>query len=431
MPIRIAAVLLCLALPAAAQTLFEPVARVGDSVVTGYELDQRVRFNRALGAPGDLEALSLEQLVEDRLRLVAAERNGIDPTEEEIAEGLEEFASRANMSVDEFVAAIAEDGVEPQTFRDFVLAGLAFRQVVQERFGPLVDVGDVDVDREIARVEPTGRLEVSLAEIILPADTPERQGQALAIAERLREEVGDFAQFEAAARQVSFAATRDRGGVLEPLPAERLPGPVRERILALPVGGVSEPIPIPDALVVFQFRGVAEVPGEPEPTGAIDYAAFYIPGGRSPEALAQAAAIDARVDGCDDLYGVAQGLPPERLERGVRPVGAIPADVATQLALLDPGEVSVALTRAGGRTLIFLMLCERDPTAEPDDGVLARPDEESAEAETEAGAEAGETPEAPSRGRVRSRLRNDRLQTYAEAYLDELRADLGVEILVR
>ena len=91
--------LLCLALPAAAQNLFAPVARVGDRVVTGYELDQRVRFNRALSAPGDLQAISLQQLVEDRLRLIAADLAGIDPTEEEVAEGMAEFAARANLSL--------------------------------------------------------------------------------------------------------------------------------------------------------------------------------------------------------------------------------------------------------------------------------------------------------------------------------------------
>ena len=420
-PVRAIALLLCLAVPAAAaaQSLFAPVARVGDAVVTGYELDQRVRFNRALGAGGDLEAQSLEQLVEDRLRLEAAERAGIAPTDEEIAEGLAEFAARADLDTEGFLAAIAGEGVEPGTFRAFVLAGLAYRQVVQERFGPEVDVSDADVERERGRVEPTGRLEVTVAEIILPANTPEREAEALRVAAELRR-IDTFAEFEAAARQVSFAATRDQGGRLDPLPIDQLPPPVREELLALPIGGVSGPIPLPDAVVVFQFRGVTEVPGQPEPTRAIDYAAFYIPGGRSPEALAEAAAIDAAVDECDDLYGVAQGLPPQRLERGVRPVAEIPADVATQLALLDENEVSVALTRAGGRSLVFLMLCGRDPLPAEDGSILATPDEAGAEPASAPGAE-----------QLRSRIRNRRLQTYADAYLDELRAELGVEILAR
>ena len=425
--------------PVAAQNLFAPVARVGDRVVTAYELDQRVAFNRALNAPGDLEALALDQLIDDRLRLIAAELNGIDPTEEEVTEGMEEFASRANLTLDAFLAEIAGSGVAEETFRDFVRAGLAFRLVVQERFGPRVDVTEADVERTLARVEPTGRLEASLAEIILPADTPENEAEALRIARELKSYTS-FERFSEAARQVSFAATRDIGGRLDPLPLDRLPPAIQAQLLSLSPGEVSDPIPLPDALVVFQLRGIAEAGGEPESPRAIDYAALYLPGGRSPEALAEAAAIDARVDDCDDLYGVAQGLPPERLERGTRPLDAIPADVAAQLALLDPGEVSVALTRAGGRTLVVLMLCERDPRPEADEGaievedsadVLAGEEAGGEEAGGEEAADAGEGAEAPPPALVASRIRNARLESYAEAYLDELRAEAGVEILGR
>ena len=44
----------------------------------------------------------------------------------------------------------------------------------------------------------------------------------------------------------------------------------------------------------------------------------------------------------------------------------IPQDVAIELAKLDPGEVSTALTRANGETLVFLMLCNRTTAANAD-----------------------------------------------------------------
>ena len=71
-----------------------------------------------------------------------------------------------------------------------------------------------------------------------------------------------------------------------------------------------------------------------------------------------------------------------------------------ELAKLDPGEASTALTRAGGQTLVYLMLCDRIP-AEPEGGV-------------------------PSRDRIRDRLVNRRAAAYADNYLSELRANATI-----
>jgi peptidyl-prolyl cis-trans isomerase SurA len=65
------------------------------------------------------------------------------------------------------------------------------------------------------------------------------------------------------------------------------------------------------------------------------------------------------VDTCNDLYGVAKGQPAEVLERGAKAPADIPRDIAIELAKLDPGESSTALTRSNGNTLVFLMLCKR------------------------------------------------------------------------
>lgn len=421
----ITALVLLLAPPVTAQNMFEPVAEVGDRVVTAWELDQRVAFNRVLGAQGDLREASLDQLVEDRLRLIASEQAGVRPTEDEVTEGMDEFAARADMTREAFVATLAEAGVAEETFRDFVHAGLGFRRLVRARFGPQAEVTEADVDRALTRVRPPGRMEVSVSEIILPANTPENRAEALRVVDEIgRSRSAD--EFSEIARQISFAGSRDAGGRLDPLPLDRLPAPIRDQLTELEPGQITTPIDIPDAIVIFQLRDIREVVGAREAPSAIDYAVLSLPGGRSPETLAQAAGIAAAVDTCDDLYGVARGLPAEQLERGARPVSEIPADVAAQLALMDPGEVSLALTRSGGDVLAFLMLCARDPLPEeqtPPLGAEAGGDEEAADAAEE------EEPGRPSRAQVEARLRSSRLGAHADILLDELRAEHGVTIL--
>jgi len=206
------------ALPASAQSPFETVITVNDAAITRFEVDQRARLLTLLRAPGDTQTQAREGLIEDRLRVREARRAGINPTPEEVQEGMSEFAGRANLSADEFIAAIGEAGVEVETFRDFVSAGLSWRTFVQTQFGPRSQVSDAEVDRALSqRSLSQGGVRVLLAEIIVPAQGPDAAENA-ALIQRLSETIKPRAAFSAAARRYSAAGTRDRGGRLEWLP---------------------------------------------------------------------------------------------------------------------------------------------------------------------------------------------------------------------
>ena len=80
------------------------------------------------------------------------------------------------------------------------------------------------------------------------------------------------------------------------------------------------------------------------------------------------------------------------------PPAEIPQDVALELAKLDSNEVTTALTRSDGQTLVFLMLCGRDY----------------------------EGTEALSRDAVRGQLISARLAGLADGLLADLRASATI-----
>jgi peptidyl-prolyl cis-trans isomerase SurA len=380
---------------AGAQNLFAPVIKINDSVVTAYELDQRARMLTVLRAPGNAQELAQEQLINDRLRLQAAEAAGIVPSEEEVLDGMTEFAGRANLSREEFIQALEGNGVAAQTFRDFVRAGLSWRLLVQARFAGRVNLSEAEVDRALG-ASGGSSVRVLLSEIIMPAPPPQAEA-VRARAERISQ-ITSEAEFSAQARQFSATATRGAGGRLPWQNLDDLPPVLRPLVLALAPGEVTDPIPIPNAIALFQLRDIEEA-GYTAPTySAIEYAAYYMPGGRSDATLAQARVLASKVDRCDDLYGVAKGQPAEVLERQALPPSDIPTDIAFELSKLDPGEVSTALTRSNGQTLVFLMLCGR--TSEMNEDV--------------------------DRDQFALGLRNQRLNSLAESYLSQLRADARI-----
>ena len=381
-------------LPAAAQ--FTPVITVGDKAITGFELSQRRKMLELFRTPGNLDELAREQLIEDRLKQQAFDRIGLSITDEALARELEAFAGRANLSYDQFVTLLAQNGVEEVTLREFVRIGVTWRDFIRSRFGNQVSVSEAEIDRAIGGAGGAEGIEVLLSEIIIPAPPP-RAAEANAIAAQISQTRSQGA-FEAAARQYSALPSRDRGGRLNWLPISNYPPQLRDLLLGLSVGEVTAPIQIPNGVALFQMRGVREVAAPRAAPTAIDYAAFYLPGGRSAAGLAAAQSLKNRVDTCDDLYGAARRLPAEVLERDTRPLAEIPQDVALELARLDPGEVSYNLTRADGQTLVFLMLCNR--VAAGSDGI--------------------------DRDAVRNQIRSRQLAGFADALLADLRASTPI-----
>jgi len=381
---------------AQAQGLFSPVIKVNDKAITQFEINERVRFLGLLRAPGNHEELAREQLVEDRLKLGAAEAAGVFPQTEEILSGMEEFAGRANLSREEFVQAITQAGVSEQAFRDFVTAGLAWRQLVQARFAGTITISDTDVDRALSSTAASSNVRVLLSEIIMAA--PPAQAQAVQDRAARISQITSTAAFSSEARRYSASPSRGRGGRLDWLPVTQLPPQLRPLVLGLAPGEVTDPIPLPNAVALFQLRDIEETDAPAPEFAEIDYAAYYIAGGRSEAALAEAQKVINRVDRCDDLYGIAKGQDPSVLDRGAKAPSDIPADIAIELAKLDPGEISTALTRANGQTLVVLMLCKRAPQLDQE----------------------------VDRAQLTLGLQNARLESLSNAFLEQLRADARI-----
>ena len=158
-------------------------------------------------------------------------------------------------------------------------------------------------------------------------------------------------------------------------------------LITLDVGDVTEPVPLGPGIGIFQMLGFEEAGYQFPTPSSYDYATILLSG---PDAAARAAEIAAQNDRCDDLYGTLEG----QFERISAPRAEVPADIAAELAKLDPNESSTALRRNNGADLLMVWLCNR--TVELEDG---------------------------AREEIRQALFSQRLETYASGYLEELRAD--------
>ncbi|MFS4579964.1 peptidylprolyl isomerase [Phaeobacter sp. C3_T13_0] len=381
--------------PATAQGLFAPAITVNDAVVTNYELEQRTRFLTLLREPGDPLEKAREALILDRLKLDVLAQAGISPTEEEITEGMAELAGRANLSLQEFLNVLGQNGVAPETLRDFTRVGIAWREYIAARYLAQARPSEEEIDRAMG-LSGSGGVEVLLSELIMPINA-QNAAQVEDIAQDVSK-IRTIGAFSQAAQQYSATATRQSGGRLPWMPLTNLPPQLQQVVLGLRPGEVTAPLPLDGAVALFQLRDLRETTGAAPSYAAIEYAAYYLPGGRSPEALAAGTKVSNSIDTCDDLYGLAKDQDPSVLDRETLPPSDIPQDIAIELAKLDPNEKSLALTRNNGQTLMLLMLCGR-----------------TAEVNAEA-----------SRESVGNALAQQRLGAFANSLLEQLKADARI-----
>jgi peptidyl-prolyl cis-trans isomerase SurA len=376
--------------PQAIANPFDAVLAVNDRVITQYELDQRQLFLEILRQQGDLPQLARSGLIEDRLRLFAAEEAGMKIGPEQVLAGMEEFAGRANLTTDEFLQLTGEMGLASETFRDFVEAGMIWREVVRAKYAAGVTITEAEIDRAIANFQPTGASRLQLLELVLPGENGDLSG-AQALARRLQVQIETEADFAAFARSNSAGETAVSGGRIGWQRLSELPEASRAALARLAPGSMSRPVLLEDRVVIYWLVERGEDPlGKAEGIW-LDYAQFLVPEGANAEA--ELAAARAKADTCDDLYTVAAGLPEDRLLRESQPQSAVGGDIGAVLATLDAGETSTRLSRNGWRVLV--MLCSRGPA----------PDLQ------------------PDRDVVREQLLNQRLSALADIYLEELRSE--------
>ncbi len=385
---------LLLPVSAAAQS-FTPAVTVNGDMITEYELEQRLLLLQALRFPGATFAAAEEALIEDRLKMQAAESAGVEITQDELEVAFEEFAQRGNLTTLEFLTVLDESGVDSQTFRDFVEAGLAWNAFVRGAFGPRAAISDAELDRALALSATRSGARILLAEVVLPTQTPDMEAQAIAIAEEIQQTVRTQAQFSEAARRFSVAPTRATGGQREWINLSELPPQIASSLLTLAPGEISEVYPIgPQAIAVFQVRALEERRAQAPGAISVEYALLALPLDPT-EAAARTAELAGKVDTCDELYPIAREMPQGSLIRETVPTGSLPGPVATAIQRLDANESAQISTSAGPR---FLMLCSRVSASVEEVGL----------------------------DQVRNQLVGQRIASYADSYLEELKADAKI-----
>jgi len=265
-PLLLGALFLATSAQAAVQPLNRVVAIVDKDVVMQSQLDARLRevqqtiAKRGVRAPSEqvLSKQVLERLIIENIQLQIGERSGIRVSDEELNQALGTIAQRNGMSLEQFRAALAKDGLSFAGARDQVRREMVISRVRQRRVAERIQVSDQEVQNFLA--SDLGKQQLSqefrLANILIPV--PDGASPAtIQAAERqtkeLYQQLRQGADFAQQAIALSASETALEGGEMGWRKAAQLPPPFDGMVSTMAVGEVTEPMRTPGGFIMLKL----------------------------------------------------------------------------------------------------------------------------------------------------------------------------------
>ncbi|CAK9039519.1 Chaperone SurA (Peptidyl-prolyl cis-trans isomerase SurA) (PPIase SurA) (Rotamase SurA) [Durusdinium trenchii] len=255
-------------------------AVVNDAVITTFDLRQRMRLMLAsAGGQVPIEALpqlqrqALKDLVEEKLKLQEAAEFELEITNDELKQEFDLVAAKSNMTPEDFIEALREDGISALSLQEQIEAGIVWPQLVQGRYRDRIRVSEDEVEDTLERMREDISLEQFLvSEICIPVADPSQAQQYYQGSLQLIEQMRAGVPFSVVAQQFSACTTAAVGGDVGWVRAGELPTELDTAIRELPPGAVTNPIPSEGAFMILAVRDRREAAVAGEPTFKLAYA---------------------------------------------------------------------------------------------------------------------------------------------------------------
>ena len=230
------------------------VAVVNGEPITSYALNQRQRLLGLTEGGGALRSKALDELIDEKVQMQAAEKASVNVPEAEVDAAFENIAKRVKLSPSQLKQALGEQGVSVETLRDRLRAQVAFNRLIRTRFRKVLDVSEPELvaalldDADTERAVETPEYNLKRVTVALPENPSQRRlRQAEARAADIRGRVTSCKESLEAVRGTPDVVIRPFGRRT----AAELPPDAREAVADVALGRLSEPIQTPRGLVMF------------------------------------------------------------------------------------------------------------------------------------------------------------------------------------
>lgn len=353
------------------------VAVVDGDPITNDDVESRTRlFAMSTGLPLASEVIDrlrpqiVRQLIDERLRIHVVRDQKVIVTDREIGASIREIEQRNNIPPGGLRQRLATAGVSQRTLVDQIRAQLGWNQVLRGVLADKLNVTETEAEEQLRlRAQGGSQQEYRVGEIFVPIDDPANTADAQRFAETVIKELRAGAPFQLVAAQFSQSQTALEGGERGWVQPNQMDTQVASLVTAMPIGAISNPIPVPGGLAIVTLQGKRGV-GQEVGT-AVTVRQIYLPFATplNPQAptdqhrqtIEKARTLGNNAGGCDAFEAIAKTTndanhpsnPGElRLER------LNPPPFRQLIAALPIGKASQPLVAGDGVAVV--MVCSRE-----------------------------------------------------------------------
>ncbi|MFA5123727.1 peptidylprolyl isomerase [Zavarzinia sp.] len=388
-------------------------ATVNETIITGYDVDQRVRLLLVTaGLPYSADTAkaarltALRALVDEALQLQEAAKQDVSVSADDVEQSYQQVLQSNRVSAEQFADILGKGGVSVDALKRQLRAELAWNRVVLKRYSGRLSVGEDQVQAAIDRIKANaGRPESLVSEILIAVDNPEQEAQAGAIAQQLFEQIKAGARFSALAHQYSQAPSAANGGDIGWILPGQLSAELDQTLAQMQVNSVSPPIRATGGFYILGLRERRQTPPPPAEVVMVELKQVFVPANIS----APDATIDALAAALTEAKGSIHscGVPRDLLdsipdatfgEVGRLNIKDLPVEYRNALDGVKIGEAGGPVRSTDG--LHLLVLCDRDD----------------------------QTPDSMMHDAVQRSLEDQQMSMLARRYLRDLRRTATIEV---
>ncbi|MBI5561576.1 MAG: SurA N-terminal domain-containing protein [Deltaproteobacteria bacterium] len=253
-------VVLLAPMTAGAEVVDRIVAVINDSIITLSELNAATAAAlEGVGGerPGDKKAFEvkgqvLDTLIEQKLVKQAADKAGIEVSEREIDNAVDDVKKQNGLTKETLLVALAQSGLTYRGYREQLKEQIRQAKFISKEFRSKINVEDAEID-EYYRRNQDGFLSPQtyrLNMIFLPLVDERAMNQKLGM---ILEGLDKGEEFKTLARLYSEGPNADKGGDMGMVKAHELDHAVADAAAPLEINGISKPIQTPSGIYVIQL----------------------------------------------------------------------------------------------------------------------------------------------------------------------------------